>query len=154
MRFLFLILSIQLQAQVCETSLLCTNGDNKTFLIPCSTIDVSSYYTEHHLEFGDGTDTTFIGIKNQFSLCYQSIVHLYNSGIYIATLNTSFYDSTTNALLCTSSYQDTICNPTLTYINEMNIPYKYKMYDLQGIEILQVPKQKIYIKNRKLYYEL
>jgi len=29
-----------------------------------------------------------------------------------------------------------------------------KIYNLQGIELLQAPKNKMYIKNRKIYYEL
>tara|TARA_R110002020_G_scaffold275702_1_gene490920 strand:- start:308 stop:778 length:471 start_codon:yes stop_codon:yes gene_type:complete len=154
MRLLLLILAIQVQAQVCQTNWICTNGSDKAFIIPCSSINQSNYYTEHHLDFGDGSDTNFIGIYNPLALCYQTIMHPYNQGVYIATLTTSFYDSTTNVLLCTSTNQDTICNSNITYINEVKKLYRKKIYNLQGIELLKEPKNTMYIKNRKIYYGL
>ena len=154
MRFLLIILCLQAQGQICETNFMCTNGDNRTVIIPCSSIDENNYYTSHHLEFGDGTDTTFIGIKNPLALCYQAIMHTYVQGVYLARLTTSFYDSTTNVLICTDTYQDTICSSVATYIKEINTPYKDKIYNLQGIELLEAPKSMMYIKSRKLYYEL
>ena len=139
---------------LCFTDWICTTGGGKTFIAPYSSIDQSHYYTEHHIDFGDGTDTTFIGEYSPISLAYQTIAHTYSPGIHIVTLTTSFYDSTTNLLLCTSVKQDTICPNNITYINEIKKPIKHKMYDLQGIELLKAPKRQIYIKNRRLYYEL
>ena len=139
---------------LCLTDWICTTGGGKTFIAPYSSINQSNYYTEHHIDFGDGTDTTFVGIHNPIALAYQTIEHTYNSGIYIATLTTNFYDSTTNILLCTSVKQDTICPYNITYVNEIRKSIKNKIYNLKGIELLKAPKNMMYIKNRKLYYEL
>ena len=139
---------------LCLTDWICTTGGGKTFIAPYSSINQSHYYAEHHIDFGDGTDTTFIGIHNPIALAYQTIEHTYNSGIHIATLTTNFYDSTTHILLCTAVKQDTICPYNITYVNEIKKPIKNKIYNLKGVELLESPKNMMYIKNRKLYYEL
>ena len=90
---------------LCFTNWICTTGGGKTFIAPYSSINQSNYYTEHHLDFGDGSDTTFIGIHNPIALAYQTIEHNYIQGIHIATLTTNFYDSTTNILLCVAVKQ-------------------------------------------------
>jgi len=138
---------------LCFTNWICTTGGGKTFIAPYSSINQSSYYTEHHIDFGDGTDTTFIGIHNPIALAYQTIEHNYIQGIHIATLTTNFYDSTTNILLCTSVKQDTICSYNITNVNEIKESLKNKIYNMQGIELLQAPKNMMFIKNRKLHYK-
>ena len=138
---------------LCFTNWVCTTGGGKTFIAPYSSINQSSYYTEHHIDFGDGSDTTFIGIHNPIALAYQTIEHTYNQGIHIATLTTNFYDSTTNILLCTAVKQDTICSYNITAVNEIKESLKNKMYNIQGIELLQAPRNMMYIKNRKLHYK-
>ena len=138
---------------LCFTNWICTTGGGKTFIAPYSSINQSSYYTEHHIDFGDGTDTTFIGIHNPIALAYQTIEHNYGQGIHIATLTTNFYDSTTNILLCTSVKQDTICSYNITNVNEIKESLKNKIYNMQGIELLQAPKNMMFIKNRKLHYK-
>jgi len=138
---------------LCLTDWICTTGGGKTFIAPYSSINQSNYYTEHHIDFGDGTDTTFIGIENPIALAYQTIVHYYNPGIHIVNLTTNFYDSTTNILLCTAVKQDTICPYNITYVNEIRKPIKNNIYNLKGIELLEAPKNMMYIKNRKLYYK-
>tara|TARA_R110001592_G_scaffold343396_2_gene633845 strand:+ start:310 stop:750 length:441 start_codon:yes stop_codon:yes gene_type:complete len=139
---------------ICLTNWICTNGGGKTFIIPYSTINQGHYYTEHHIDFGDGSDTAFFGIYNPIALAYQTIKHTYNPGIHIATLTTSFYDSTTQALLCQSSKQDTICSPIATFICEIKKSIKNKIYNLQGIELKKEPLNQIYFKNNKGYYKL
>ena len=138
---------------LCFTNWVCTTGGGKTFIAPYSSINQSNYYTEHHIDFGDGTDTTFIGIHNPIALAYQTIEHNYSQGIHIATLTTNFYDSTTNILLCTAVKQDTICSYNITNVNEIKESLKNMMYNMQGIELLQAPKNMMFIKNRKLHYE-
>ena len=138
---------------LCFTNWVCTTGGGKTFIAPYSSINQSSYYTEHHIDFGDGSDTTFIGIHNPIALAYQTIEHTYNQGIHIATLTTNFYDSTTNILLCTAVKQDTICSYNITAVNEIKESLKNKMYNIQGIELLQAPRNMMYIINRKLHYK-
>ena len=152
MRLLLLLLSVQLQAQVCTTDWLCTSGGGKTFITPCVSINQNNCYTEYHLDFGDGLDTTFVGIKNPIALCHQTIVHTYNSGMYIATLTASFYDSTTNQLLCTQIKQDNICATNLTYIKEkQNDQNKDKIFDFFGRELEKTPTNNPYIKNNTVY---
>jgi len=138
---------------LCFTNWICTTGGGKTFIAPYSSINQSHYYTEHHIDFGDGSDTTFIGIHNPIALAYQTIEHNYGQGIHIATLSTNFYDSTTNILLCTAVKQDTICSYNITNVNEIKESLKNMMYNMQGIELLQVPRNMMYIKNRKLHYK-
>ena len=152
MRFLFLILSIQVQAQVCTTDWFCTNGGGKTIIVPYSDLSQDNFYTVHHIDFGDGSDTSFIGEYNPIAIGYQAIVHTYDFGVHIATLTTSFYDSTTNALLCTKTKQDSICSPSLTYINETKTSLiDNKMYDFLGRELKKIPKNQPYIKNNNIY---
>tara|TARA_R110002012_G_C11531550_1_gene600529 strand:+ start:370 stop:810 length:441 start_codon:yes stop_codon:yes gene_type:complete len=139
---------------ICLTNWICTSGGGKTFLTPYSSINQSNYYTEHHIDFGDGSDTTFIGIHNPTALAYQAIGHTYDLGIYIATLTTSFYDSTTNALICTSTKQDTICKANTTCVNENKKSIRYKVYNIKGIQLSKEPKKGMYIKNGRAYYKL
>ena len=138
---------------LCFTNSICTTGGGNQFIAPYSSINQSNYYTEHHLDFGDGTDTIFIGIHNPIALAYQTIEHTYSQGIHIATLTTNFYDSTTSILLCTAVKQDTICSYNITNVNEIKESLKNMMYNMQGIELLQAPKNMMFIKNRKLHYE-
>lgn len=154
MRLLLILLSVQLQAQVCSTDWFCTNGNGKTFITPCGSLNQTNYYTEYQLDFGDGIDTTFIGIENPIALCHQTIVHTYDSGVYIATLTASFYDSTTNLLLCSQTKQDAICNPNLTYIKETQSHKNVnKIFDFFGRELKNIPKNKPYIKNNIIYID-
>ena len=39
-------------------------------------------------------------------------------------------------------------------VNEIPLRFNKKIYNLQGIKLFKEPKNKIYIKNRKLHYEL
>ena len=150
MKLLLLILFLEVPA--CTNDWVCTKGGGKTFIIPCVSINQSNYYTQHNLDFGDGSDTTFIGIENPIALCQQTIEHSYDLGIYIVTLTTSFYDSTTNVLLCTSSKIDTICpNNSPNYINEAEPLKNNKIYNLNGVEIFTKPKG-IFIMNYQKYY--
>ena len=154
MRILILLLSVQLQAQVCMTDWFCTNGGGKTFIVPYSDMLQDNFYTIHHLDFGDGSDTSFIGEYNPIAVGYQAISHTYDVGIYIATLTTSFYDSTSNLLICTKVKEDTVCPyNTINSINEIEHIQDNKIYNLNGIELFKKPKG-IYIKNRRKYYEV
>ena len=152
MRLLLILLSVQLQAQVCSTDWFCTNGNGKTFITPCGSLNQTNYYTEYQLDFGDGVDTTFIGIENPIALCQQTIVHTYDLGIYVVTLTASFYDSITNILLCTQIKQDNICNTNLTYIKEkQSHQNKDKIFVFFGRELEKTPINNPYIKNNTVY---
>lgn len=151
MKLLLLILFFELPD--CNTNWECTNGGGKTFITPCVSINQIDYYTEHHIDFGDGLDTTFIGIDNPIALCHQTIIHTYDLGIYIVTLTSSFYDSTTNALICTSSKIDTICpNNSPNYIKEIQVKKNNSIYNLNGVEVFTKPKG-IYIMDNHKYYK-
>ena len=154
MRLLFLLLSVQLQAQVCMTDWFCTNGGGKTFIVPYSDMLQENFYTVHHLDFGDGSDTSFIGEYNPIALGYQAIEHTYDVGMHIATLTTSFFDSTDNALLCIKSKQDTVCPyNTVSSINEIQKQKtNNKMYDFLGRELKKVPINKPYIINNRKFF--
>lgn len=153
MRLLCLLLSVQIQAQVCNTNWFCTNGGGKTFIIPYSNINQGSTYTIHNINFGDGNDTTFIGEYNPIALGYQAIAHTYDLGMHIATLTTYFYDSITNILLCTKIKQDTVCPYNMiSNINEIQKQKNNdKVYDFLGRKLNKVPINEPYIKNNIIF---
>ena len=159
-------LGLQTQAQlVCATGWLCTVDGDTTFIRPYSSVgansqtwSMSGHYTEHTLDWGDGSaDTTFIGvIASGTSTAFQTMAHIYTPGfIGYANLTTTFYDSLTNNLVCTSSigWGNYVCTPIWTGINELTLESinDNKMYDLLGRELTTVPVGTMYIRNRKLY---
>ena len=110
---ILLLIGLQTQAQVCATGWHCSTNGDTTFLQTQSSVGANSqtwsmagHYVSNHLDWGDGTDTTFIGV--------QQVSHIYTPGfVGHAILTTTFFDSLTNSGVCTATagWQNYVCTP-------------------------------------------
>ena len=73
------LIGLQTQAQVCATGYQCSTNGDTTFLQTQSSVGANSqtwsmagHYVSNHLDWGDGTDTTFMGV--------QQVSHIYTAG--------------------------------------------------------------------------